>query len=113
MEVEDDVFSDLAWYLVNPQSNLSTIQNIQVQFMTWFTCILTPLLFVFGEDFPEIKEALLPLEWICDISWTIEICLNFITASSHERTFKEISLGYLKSWFLVNAIATFPAMISR
>ena len=81
--------------------------------MTWATCILTPVLFVFGEDYPEIKKALLPLEWICDISWTIEICVNFIAASKFKRTIKEISLSYLKGWFLIDAIATFPALITR
>ena len=81
--------------------------------MTWATCILTPVLFVFASDYPEIKEALLPIEWICDISWTIEICVNFISASRHRRTFRAISLGYLKGWFFIDAIATFPAIISR
>ena len=80
--------------------------------MTWTTCILTPILYVFGTEYPQIKEKLLPLEWICDISWTAEICFNFITASKHERTFKKIALSYLTSWFIFDALATFPALIT-
>ena len=45
-------YNTLAWYLINPESNLSKFQNIQVQLVTWCTLILTPLLLVFGEDYP-------------------------------------------------------------
>ena len=44
---DDGGFNDLAWYLVNPESNISKFQNVQVQMMTWCTLLLTPLLILF------------------------------------------------------------------
>ena len=80
--------------------------------VTWFTLILTPFLLVF-DDNEDIKNTLIWIEWIVDISWTIEIMLNFMTASHNNRTFKSISLNYLKFWFWVDSIATFPAIVMR
>ena len=84
---DDNTFNDLAWYMINPESNFSIFQNVQVQVITWFTLILTPYLLVYGMENPELSLdfykswiIITPIEWIVDISWSIEICLNFITA---------------------------------
>ena len=105
-------FSDLAWYLISPESRFSQFQNIQVQLITMGTLALTPLLLVFSERYPYVKDALIPAEWVVDISWSIEICLNFITADANNRTFKTIAADYLRFWFWVDAFATFPAIIA-
>ena len=111
-EENEDEYTNLAWFLINPESNFSMFQNIQVQLVTWATLILTPILLVFGnEEHEHIKNGLIYVEWIVDISWTMEICLNFITASHHHRTFKSISFNYLRFWFWVDSVATFPAII--
>ena len=113
-------FSDLAWYLISPESRFSQFQNIQVQLITMGTLALTPLLLVFSDEsycsddprFCAVKEALIPVEWVVDISWSIEICLNFVTADANNRTFKAIAADYLRFWFWVDAFATFPAIIA-
>ena len=109
---EEAGFSDLAWYLISPESRFSQFQNIQVQLVTMGTLALTPLLLVFSERYPYVKDALIPAEWVVDISWSIEICLNFITADANNRTFKTIAADYLRFWFWVDAFATFPAIIA-
>ena len=119
---DDGGFNDLAWYLVNPESNLSKFQNVQVQMMTWCTLILTPLLILFKESEPRpgsyevhmdpsTLKSLEIVEWLVDISWSIEIILNFITADSNNRKFKTIAKDYISCWFWIDALATFPALI--
>ena len=80
--------------------------------VTWFTLILTPFLLVFGQQ-EAIKNTLIWLEWIADISWTIEICLSFITAGGGKTKFKEIARDYLSLWFWIDSIATFPCMLLK
>ena len=109
-DCDGGTFEEMAWYLINPESSFSQFQNIQVQLVTWCTLILTPLLLVFKDDYPEIGSGLLFVEWIVDISWTIEICLNFITADKNSTTFMAIAKNYLSFWFWFDALATFPAM---
>ena len=101
-------FGDLPWYLVNPESTFARIQNIQVQVMTWSTLFITPLILTFPDD---LKEKLLFLEWIVDISWSIEICMNFIVADKQNRTFKDVAKNYLYGFFIFDVIATIPPMI--
>ena len=108
----EDEHANLDWYIVNPESTFSKVQNLQVQIFTWFTLLLTPFLLVFGQE-EQIKNTLIWLEWIVDISWTIEICLNFITADGGNTTFKEIAKNYLRLWFWIDSIATFPCMILK
>ena len=98
--------------MINPESKFSMFQNIQVQVITWATLILTPLVYVFWDEYPQIHTNLTWVEWIVDLSWTVEICLNFITADANNRTFKTISYEYMKFWFWVDALATFPAIIT-
>ena len=63
-----------------------------------------------GEQADKLARVLRPLEWLTDISWTVEICLNFVSADHTHRSFKGISLRYLRFWFWIDAIATFPNM---
>lgn len=72
--------------------------------------MITPLILTFDE---ELKENLLALEWIVDISWSIEICLRFIVANKNARTFKQISKNYLFGFFFFDVVATIPPMIYK
>ena len=88
--------------------------------MTWMTAILTPLLFVFDlmddlvieEKQSNLIDKLLWLVWVNDISWCIEIALNFFVASPKERTFSAIAVAYLKEFFVFDVLATIPPMIT-
>ena len=66
---------------------------------------------MFGDN-DELFRILRPFDFITDISWTIEICLNFISADHTHRTFKDIALNYLKFYFWIDAIATFPNLLT-
>ena len=76
--------------------------------MTWSTLFITPLILTF-ED--ELKKRLLILEWIVDISWSIEICMGFIVADKNNRTFFKIAKSYLLGYFIFDVVATIPPMI--
>lgn len=79
--------------------------------MTWITVIITPLAMVFGLLEYDLHERLIWLVWINDISWSIEILLNFIVASPNNRTFKAIANSYLRGFFIFDVLATIPPMI--
>ena len=81
---------------------------MQIQVMTWSTLFLTPLILTFPED---LKEKLIVLEWIVDISWTVEIFMNFIVADKINRTFKDVAKAYFFGFFIFDIIATIPPMI--
>ena len=68
--------------------------------------IVTPLAMVFGSIRNDVKFY----EWMTDCSWSIEILLCFIKADEHNTTFKEISLNYLKFYFIFDVLATVPPM---
>ena len=80
--------------------------------MTWITVILTPLNMVFEMMGQEMRSNMLWLVWINDISWCIEILLSFVTASPNNRTFRDISIAYLKGFFIFDVLATIPPMIT-
>ena len=79
---------------------------------------LTPLILVFNfmddhmdeEKKSNLHENLMWLIWVCDISWCVEIVLNFFVASANKRKFKEIAADYLKGFFIFDALATIPPM---
>jgi hypothetical protein len=104
---EDQSLSDLHPLLINPETKFAKFKDIFVQTMTWTNLIITPVGIVFYEEIGDSTDI---LEWVVDIAWTVEILLAFITPNFNNRTFKEISRNYLKFWFWIDALATFPAM---
>ena len=80
--------------------------------MTWITVIITPLVMVYELQDVDMLDKLLWLVWINDISWCVEILISFLVASENERTFHDISLAYLKGFFIVDVLATIPPMIT-
>ena len=49
--------------------------------------------------------------WVNDISWSVEIFISFFVASEDNMNFESISMAYLKSYFIFDALATFTPMI--
>ncbi len=117
---EENHESELPWYIISHKRNFNKVQDIQIQIMTWTTVIITPLIVVFNMmdgSLPPEKQAnlssrLLWLVWLNDISWCIEIILKFFTSTPTAHTFKEISLDYLKGFFLFDILATLPPMLT-
>ena len=108
MYADDSIESTLPGYIINPESTFSKVQNVGLQLITWINLIITPVGFVFAD---EIGESLHFCEWVVDIAWTVEILMNFFTADYKNRTFRQISADYLKFWFWVDSLSTFPAMV--
>ena len=88
--------------------------------MTWLSVIITPILLAFemmDETLPSgvkqanLKAQILWLVWLIDVSWCIEIILNFFTATPTKRSFKKISKAYLKGNFIFDIAATIPPML--
>ena len=97
---------------MNPNKTLYRVQNTQIQMMTWITVVLTPLSMVFTMMGSTLKDDIIWLVWVNDISWCIEILLSFLVASPNNRTFKDISKSYLKGFFIFDVLATIPPMIT-
>ena len=57
-------------------------------------------------------ESLHVIEWIVDIAWTVEIFMSFLEATDKRITFKQTALNYLSFWFWIDALSTFPAMLT-
>ena len=105
----------LAWYLVNEETNWSRFTTILVQLLNWYSLLITPVLIVFEgrtHHFDAMKDFLLGTEWVVDVIWALKIYSNFITADKYNTTFMEIAKQYLKLWFWIDALATFPAIIT-
>ena len=107
---ETGLHGNLPSYLINPETTFSKVKDVWVQSMTWTNLIITPVAFVFHETAGE-TAIVAGLEWIVDIAWSIEILMSFITADFNNRTFKSIACDYLKFWFWIDALSTFPAMV--
>ena len=84
-----------------------------VQLISLFSLFVTPLILAFGDQVDkQAEEELSVFVWIVDIAWAIEICSNFITGDVKNRTFKHVATDYLRFWFWVDAISTFPSIIA-
>ena len=83
--------------------------------MTWITVVITPLIMVldsvYGQD--VYFEKLSWLVWLNDISWCVEIVLNFFVTSDLDRDLPSIARSYLKGFFIFDVLATLPPMITN
>ena len=52
------------------------------------------------------------IEWACDLLWALNICVNFVTLKKKSDTFMHVSKRYLKLWFWIDALSTFPAIFT-
>jgi len=120
LQSEASGFGDLQWYLISPRNSIYKAKNLLIQLMTWISILCTPLLFVFdvldSQLKPELRanlsHSIIPIIWLVDISWCVEIILSFLQASETNRTFKTIAMAYVKSYFFFDVMATVPAMLT-
>ena len=80
--------------------------------MTWCTLVITPLVMVLHQLGSPAKENLLWLEWLVDISWSVEIVLNFFTVDDKARTLKARAHAYFWSYFWFDVAATVPPIVT-
>ena len=82
--------------------------------MTWVTVVITPVILVYDTMYYDsvMFKKLAWLVWLSEVSWCIKIVLNFFVASEEKRDYKSIAISYLKGFFIFDALATFPPLIT-
>ena len=104
------------WYILLPHNRFRTSWDI---FMTCLLLILAfyipcRVCFYFDEDIGTDRQAIFWIELAADCLFAIDIFLNFLTAYGDPKTKriivnpKRIARRYLKGFFFVDVIATFP-----
>lgn len=106
MEQIETSTETLPWYIISPKSTFYKVQEIQIQIMTWFTMVVTPVAMVF----PTLRNDVKFFEWMTDCSWSVEIILCFVKADEHNTGFLAIATNYLKFYFIFDILATVPPM---
>ena len=86
--------------------------------MTWSTFLITPLVLALTSIEPDnggtgVKQDTLWLEWLVDISWSVEIVLNFLTVDDKARTLRACARRYIRGWFIFDIVATVPPIMYR
>ena len=82
--------------------------------MIWVTVVITPIILVYDTIYHDsvMFDKLKGVVWLSEISWCIKIVLNFFVASEIHRDYKSIARNYLKGFFIFDALATFPPMLT-
>ena len=104
------------WFILLPHTRFRTAWDV---FMAWLLSILAfyipfRVCFYFDEDPATERQAIFWIELAADCLFAIDIVLNFLTAYGDAKTKrivvdpKKIARNYLKGFFFVDVIATFP-----
>ena len=85
--------------------------------MLWVAFVITPIILVYDTIYDNTTDSVMFyklawLVWLSEISWCIKIVLSFFVASEIHRDFKSIAINYLKGFFIFDALATFPPLIT-
>ena len=80
--------------------------------MTWCTFVITPLVLALSRLGSGIKGDFVWLEWLVDISWSVEIVLNFFTVDDKDRTLRDRAKSYAKGFFIIDFLSTIPPIIT-
>ena len=75
-----------------------------------YTCTLLPFVVCFVEE--EI-EPWITLDWIVTTAFALDMCVSFVSAyrNKHKKLVtngRDIALHYLRGWFWIDLVATFP-----
>lgn len=63
---------------------------------------------VFPEDFKYVKDW----EFAVDIIFSINIVLTFFRKTAKALTLKDITLVYIKGYFILDILMTFPTLVT-
>eukprot|EP01083_Nonionella_stella_P099945 281310_1 len=98
-------------YILTPDSTVRQMWDIVVLFLLLYTMIYLPLKVAFYKsDDPKNVD---PGDITVDILFFLDIIMSFVTAHKLPdgtviKRFDDISASYLRSWFIVDLVATFP-----
>ena len=80
--------------------------------MTWCTFVITPLVLALTRLGSGVKGDFIWLEWLVDISWSVEIVLNFFTVDESDRTLRARANSYVRGFFIIDVLSTIPPIIT-
>lgn len=137
-EEEDDIHTmesqqQIAWYLIDTERTFCKVwDNFVVTLISIYTFVVTPVILVFPQIYTSCateldsngacpdnnyihktsaQQNLKNIELAIDIIYTIEIMFCFVKRTLSRRDIHSISVYYLKTFAIFDAIATFPEMI--
>lgn len=103
--------SDAHWLILNPRDEFLKRWDIYVMILLLFTAVVTPFEVAFLET---DVNFLFVLNRIIDLSFVIDMYINFVTARFVEDTGKwryklgQIAKSYLMGWFTIDLISILP-----
>ena len=108
-------------FVLTPDSSLRQFWDIMVLFLLLYTLIYLPIKVAFvnnnnnnsDNNNTSNKIQIDPLDITVDILFFWDIIMSFITAQKLPdgtlvKKFDEIAISYIKTWFILDVIATFP-----
>jgi CRP-like cAMP-binding protein len=101
-------------FSINPENFFRNLWDFYLSVWLIYSCIVTPVNLAFLETKPG--DPLFVVDMIIDFSFLVDVIINFFTGFyDNEGAIhlgnKEIALNYLKSWFLLDLLASFPSGI--
>lgn len=92
-----------------PRSSIMTFWNIAILFPLLYTATIMPVRISFIEEEIHWIEV---CENIVDIMFALDIIINFFSAyEEHGKLVRNLTMirrHYIRSWFILDIIATFP-----
>ena len=101
--------SDWKWWIIRQENTLPLLWQFIINTLTFYALFSTPFVLVFKES----QETLENFEKFVDISFTLDIVLNFfkLRADQKAQDFKYYRLEYIKTIFIFDCIAVIPGII--
>mmetsp|Transcript_19889 Transcript_19889/g.36684 ORF Transcript_19889/g.36684 Transcript_19889/m.36684 type:complete len:648 (-) Transcript_19889:4500-6443(-) len=101
----------LHWYLLSPNSPYLYIWNIIIGLLLIYTATLMPYRIAFSD--PVYFDAFTIFETVVDFLFIKDILVNCVTTYKtdkgvYEKSFRLIFLSYLKTWFIIDVVSSFP-----
>ena len=95
--------------MISPECTFKKTWNILIFILLIYTAVLTPIRISFKDE----SAYWLYLELTTDILFMSDIVVNFLSAYSDKNgvivfTKRKISKNYLKSWFIIDFVSSFP-----
>lgn len=105
----------MSWFVIHPSSRAKMVWDAYAMLILLYTIVIAPLRI--GFDIGDVCPSAIWLwEFIIDLSFIIDLFLNFVTAvhvynNGYEELrvdLKSIARHYLSSWFLVDFVSSLP-----
>jgi len=102
------------WWVIHPSSTKKTVWDIFMSVVLGYVAFYVPYRVCLYWDDDELTGILLAIEYFTDCVFGVDMLINFITAYYDPKTGKlivepkKIAKKYLKTYFFIDLLATFP-----